>query len=133
MKTAKILFTISAITATMFFASCDPNNTISVNQEISQTIQNNKSDSILVKTRIMRYPSDTQTYNYSLASGEHRTFAFKQTQTGTAFNTTNFRYNLLLYYFEITDSKGQIDSFQRMIDTKNYVDTKISETIVITD
>lgn len=134
MKTTKILSAISAITTTIFFASCEPDNTIIVNHDISQTIQNNKADTIDVKTIIMRFPSDTQTYNYSLASGEKRTFAFKQTQTGTLLKTTNFRYNLLVYQFEITDSKGHKDSFQRRIESKNsYQNTKISETIVITD
>jgi hypothetical protein len=134
MKTSKIPFAISVITATMFFASCDTDNTITVNHEISQTIQNNKADTIDVKTIITRYPSNTQTYNYSLASGEQRTFAFKETQRGTRLKTTDFRHNLLVYQFEITDSKGHRDSFQRSIESKSsYKDTKISETIVITD
>ena len=138
MKTRKILFTIYAITATMFFASCEPFVPRTVIQEISQTIQNNKADSIHVKTMIVRLQSgntstgvDTTTYSYSLASAENKSFKF-QKSLPTA-NSNNWTSTTLNYYFEVIDSKGKLDIFKRTIATKDYVDTKISETIIITD
>ncbi|MEY4542406.1 MAG: hypothetical protein RL411_483 [Bacteroidota bacterium] len=138
MKTAKILFTISAITATMFFASCEPFSPRTVIQEISQTIQNDKADSIHVKTIIVRLQSgntstgvDTSNYSYSLASGENKSFKFQKTLSSANSNLwTSTTFN---YYFEVIDSKGKRDLVKRTIATKDYVDTKISETIVITD
>lgn len=138
MKTLKILFTIYAITATMFFASCEPFVPRTVIQEISQTIQNNKADSIHVKTMIVRLQSgntstgvDTTTYSYSLASAENKSFTFQKTIP--AANSNNWTSTTLNYYFEVLDSKGKLDIFKRTIATKDYVDTKISETIIITD
>jgi hypothetical protein len=137
MKTAKILFTISVITTTMFFASCEPFSPRPIIQEISQTIQNDKADSIHVKTIIVRLQSgntstgvDTSTYSYSLASGENKSFKF-QINLGTS--NSNYWTSTFNFYFEVIDSKGKRDLIKRTIATKDYVDTKISETIVLKD
>lgn len=138
MKTAKILFTISVITTTMFFASCEPFSPRPIIQEISQTIQNDKADSIHVKTIIVRLQSgntstgvDTSTYSDPLASGENKSFKFQKTLS--AANSNYWTSTTFNYYFEVIDSKGKRDFFKRTIATKDYVDTKISEIIVITD
>lgn len=139
MKPIKILCIILAITATMFFASCEPFSPRPIIQEISQTIQNDKADSIHVKTMIVRIqsgntstPFDTSNYSFSLAHGENKSFKFQSTQS--ASDPNYLRSTTFNYYFEVIDSKGKRDLFKRTIATKDYyLDTKISEIIVITD
>ena len=141
MKKAKILFTIAVITATLFFGSCSNYDTITIVQEISQTIQNDKADSIYAKTIIVlnangrsSAPSDTQFYDYSLASGEHKTFEFKDNQTGMRNTIEPLTKITLKYYIEIIDTKGNREAFMRTIATKeSFSDTKLSETIVLKD
>ena len=139
MKPIKILCIILAISGTTFFASCEPFGPRTIIQEISQTIQNDKTDSIHVKTMIVRIqsgntstPFDTSNYSFSLATGENRSFTFQSTQDASDPNylrSTTFNYD-----FEVTDSKGNTELFKRTIATKDYyLDTKISEIIVITD
>lgn len=122
----------------MFFASCEPFSPRPIIQEISQTIQNDKADSIHVKTIIVRLQSgntstgvDTSTYSDPLASGENKSFKFQKTLS--AANSNYWTSTTFNYYFEVIDSKGKRDFFKRTIATKDYVDTKISEIIVITD
>ena len=73
---------------------------------------------------------DTSTYSYSLASGENKSFKF-QINLGTS--NSNYWTSTFNFYFEVIDSKGKRDLIKRTIATKDYVDTKISETIVLKD
>ncbi|PHX92680.1 MAG: hypothetical protein CK532_02335 [Flavobacteriales bacterium] len=137
MKTGKILFTISAIIVILFTNSCEHFHVITVNYDVSQTIQNDKTDTIHAKTLIVtskdQYNStipviDSQSYDYTLASGEKRTFHHPNSQLYSD------RLDTIFYYFDITDAQGKMESFMRTIATKEfYLDTKISETIVIKD
>jgi hypothetical protein len=79
-------------------------------------------------------PGDTQFYDYSLASGEHKTFEFKDNQKGMRNMIEPLTKITLKYYIEIIDTKGNREAFIRTIATQeSYSDTKLSETIVIKD
>jgi hypothetical protein len=79
-------------------------------------------------------PGDTQYYDYSLASGEHKTFEFKDNQKGMRNMIEPLTKITLKYYIEIIDTKGNREAFIRTIATQeSYSDTKLSETIVIKD